>query len=76
MTITVLYSCTLCGTRDQTLAVPARASEEDVRPWMTRTIALVGADHHQRHPDCIARELHDLKIPMSGAEWIGGPAIQ
>ena len=74
--ITVRYSCTLCGVRDRTLAVPAREEAENVVVWMERTIGLVGADHHKQQPGCIARQLHDLKIPMDGAEWIGGPAIQ
>jgi hypothetical protein len=76
ITITVMYSCTLCGNRDTPVKVPARESEMPVVEWMERTIALVGADHHRTNPRCIARQLHDLKIPISGAEWVGGPPIQ
>ncbi len=73
--IPVRYSCTLCGTLKQTVQVPAREQHEDLKRWMDKTIRLLGKDHHARSPLCMPKELHDLMIPVDGAEWIGGPPI-
>lgn len=76
MNITVTYSCTLCDVRDEKLEVPARESYEvPVVGWMKHTITLVAQHHRSRFPRCRARKLHDLKIPMDNAEWIGGPPL-
>ena len=36
----------------------------------------VGADHHLRSPECLSDHLQNLKIPITGADRVGGPAIQ
>lgn len=77
MNIVVMYSCTLCGVRDVRAELPARESPDvPVVTWMHDTIARIAQHHREQHPNCIAKQLHDLKIPMDGREWIGGPAIQ
>lgn len=76
LTITIQYSCVLCGIRDASVRVPARASDEDVERWVNMAIRATSDDHKQRSPDCKTRTLQNLKIPMDGAEWIGGPAVQ
>lgn len=75
VTIRVRYSCPDCGLKKVVCEVPARG-EEDVRIWMEATIASVGADHQRRSPRCHPTQLHDLMIPMTGADRIGGPNIQ
>lgn len=78
MRISVLYSCILCGLRDITVHVPARMDPdaEDVVRWMEDVVLVaIGNDHHLRSPHCPTRRLQDLKIPITGAEWIGGPPI-
>ena len=75
MDITVLYSCALCGLDRAPCSVPVRR-DEDVRLWMDATIRLVAANHAYRSPDCTAQQLSDLMIPMTGADRMGGPAVQ
>lgn len=76
ITLKVMYSCHLCGLHDAPVFVPARESEENVKPWIDRTILLLAKDHAARRPGCRPRQLHDLKIPITGAGWIGGPPLQ
>lgn len=75
MMIEVFYSCPDCGLHRVRCEVPARG-EEDVIVWMNVTIVHIGADHRRRSPDCHPTELHDVMIPMTGANKIGGPAVQ
>lgn len=72
LTITVLYSCDLCGLTDAHCDVPAR-EDEDVLVWMEQTIQLVAANHHRRSPLCRPKTLKNLMIPMTGRDRIGGP---
>jgi hypothetical protein len=76
ITIPVQYSCVLCGVKDYTIQVPARAEADDLIIWMQATIALIAQDHRATHPDCLSATLQDLKIPIDGAEWVGGPPVQ
>lgn len=77
MNIVVQYSCTVCAVRDVKVEVPVRESPDvDVVQWMKQTIARVAGHHRNLHPYCLAKALHDLKIPMQGVEWVGGPPIQ
>lgn len=77
MTINVMYSCTLCALIDASVTVPARESEtKPVVEWVEETIKLIAADHARRSPLCRPKQLHNLKIPIEGAEWVGGPPIQ
>jgi hypothetical protein len=75
MTITVRYSCYDCGLTKVSCVVPAR-EDEDVLVWMDQTLRRLAADHDQRSPSCHPTMLHDLMIPMSHADRIGGPPLQ
>jgi hypothetical protein len=74
MTIMVRYSCPACGLKDVQVDVPARG-EEDVIAWMDQTFHAIGADHRQRSPNCRPERLVDVKVPMAGADRIGGPSV-
>lgn len=74
-TIIVRYSCTLCALIDASLTVQARTSEEDIKQWMDKLIVQLSDDHRRRSPGCHPKQLHNVKIPMDGAAWIGGPPI-
>lgn len=76
LTITVLYSCEGCGTKDRGVAVTCRAQHEDVRVWMDQTVVrTLAKDHRARHPTCQATVMQEIKVPMSGRQWVGGPAV-
>ena len=74
-TITLIYTCVPCGLHNVTLNVKAR-QEESVTEWMDSILPLIAQDHSSRSPRCIARELTNLKIPITNAEKIGGVTIQ
>jgi hypothetical protein len=74
-TIKVRYSCDLCGLKDIEVEVPMRGNE-DVLQWMDNTIIHLGQDHMQRSPRCFPDKLVRVMIPITGAEKIGGPAVQ
>lgn len=73
VTITVLYSCHLCGLTDIPVPVPAR-TDEDVLVWMEQTGGLLSRDHDQRSPLCHPDKLSNVKIPMTGTDRVGGAA--
>lgn len=77
MLIEVRYSCWACNLRKVSCSVPTRG-EEDVITWMKATIAHLAEDHRRRSPDCtpVDNMLHDIMIPISGANKVGGPAVQ
>lgn len=75
MTITVLYSCDLCGLKRIPLEVKAR-DEEDVVTWMDNVVMLLGLDHRRRSPHCHPKSLTNVMIPMTGSTKIGGPVVQ
>jgi hypothetical protein len=73
--ITVMYSCAGCGVHRVSVAVPARG-DEPVVDWMEKTLMVtLGFDHSARSPFCESRSMSELMIPMTGAECIGGPAL-
>lgn len=72
-TITIKYSCTLCGLKDIDVTIPARYANDDVVHWMSDVGIYLSEDHAMRSPSCHPTSLQDVKIPMDGAEWIGGP---
>ncbi len=76
MTIRCLYSCEGCGLKDQGVDVPARVGDEDVVAWMERTVLLLSNDHRRRSFGCHPKTLQEVKIPIVGADRIGGPSIQ
>jgi len=72
----IRYSCKVCGLKDIEIQIPFRDSNEDVVKWMeSKVIPATGADHRRRSPLCMTQELSDLKIPITGAEYVGGPCV-
>jgi hypothetical protein len=72
--IEVRYTCRLCGVHDARVAIKARG-EEDVKTWMDQTmIQAVARDHSKRSPRCPATSISEVKIPITGADKIGGVA--
>lgn len=71
--ITVLYSCELCGIIDKPVQVPAREHHEiDVAHWMREVVGRsISLDHEQASPTCHPKSLTNIKVPLSGAEFIG-----
>lgn len=77
LTIRVQYSCALCGVQNGSVDVPARMSDDDnVVHWVEQICGnAIGQDHRRRSPTCPARKISEVKIPIDGAERVGGPAI-
>jgi hypothetical protein len=73
--IRCLYSCVLCDSLDIAVDVPARG-EEDAAAWMETVTMKIGEDHQRRNPLCRATKIDTLKIPITGANKIGGEPIQ
>lgn len=77
MNINVKYSCDECGLEKAECEVPARAEDTDVRFWVEYICgSAVRVDHYRRSPGCRANTISNLMIPISGADFIGGPAKQ
>lgn len=74
--LTVLYTCDSCGVSDRGVSVAAREADEDVVAWVGQVAVLVGRDHARVSPDCHVETLTNLKIPVSGADHIGGVTKQ
>ena len=74
LTIRVLYTCRACGLADIGVDVPARELE-DVTDWLKTTAQLCGDDHCSRNPAC-SHLFVDVKIPVSGADRVGGATVQ
>jgi hypothetical protein len=75
VTIRARYSCQGCGLADVGVDVPAR-EDEDVCVWMNATVQKLAADHRRRSPRCRANAFQEVKIPITGADRVGGPSIQ
>lgn len=75
-TISILYSCHQCGLNDVAVAVRLREPHEDVLRWMDLVGLELSRDHDMKSPGCRITSLSEVKIPVTGAEYIGGPAIQ
>jgi hypothetical protein len=73
-TIEVQYSCPDCALVDVGVHVQAR-TDEDVREWMDQTVQAVNADHAQRSRACRPQRIGNLKIPIEGADRVGGPVV-
>jgi len=74
--VTLRYSCRLCGLNDVSAEVPAREREaEPVEAWLNAAMLFLASDHRKRSPGCKPASLQDIKIPMTGVEWIGGPVV-
>ncbi len=74
-TVSIRYSCHLCGIEKAAVDVPARG-EEDLEKWMAVMIHALGNDHQKRSPNCHPQSLSDIMIPMTGTDRVGGPVIQ
>jgi hypothetical protein len=72
-TVTIKYSCPLCGLVDIDVTIPARFEEDDVVVWMKDVGVYLSEDHSLRSPECHPAALKDIKIPIGDAKWIGGP---
>jgi len=74
--IQVLYTCDGCNLKDAKVAVPARTTE-DVVTWTQKIMAqAIADDHFRRSPHCYSKTMATVKIPITGANKIGGPALQ
>jgi hypothetical protein len=71
-TIRCLYSCSSCGLKNQAVQVPSRG-EESVTDWMENTfMPAISRDHSSRSPHCMSGTMTEVKIPIEGADKIGG----
>lgn len=71
-TVTVKFSCALCGLKDVAVQVRARASEdEDIADWMNVLARAVGIRHGQLSLLCESKEIKNLKIPVDRDKWLG-----
>ncbi len=74
--ITVRYSCRGCGLENVPCDVPEREQGSDVCAWAETILGQALADDHiRRSPDCMSRAC-DVMIPITGAQYLGGPAVQ
>lgn len=72
-TITVRYTCRMCGIVDAHVPVKVRG-EEDVVQWVGVVVKALTSDHFRRHPWCRATKLDEVKIPVpDGAKRVGDP---
>lgn len=72
----VQYSCAECGLRNVMVLIPYRESNRDVCNWMEdEVIVRLGKDHAERSPHCHPVALKEIKIPITGSDWIGGPKV-
>jgi hypothetical protein len=76
-TITIRYTCALCGLIKVEVPVRVRG-EEDIVTWL-ETVAMVAisADHRHRSPFCQSKRLDSMEVPMPpGVQTVGGPIVQ
>lgn len=64
------YKCS-CMSAAASIHVVPRDQAEDIREFMTRVQAALGADHRRRSPFCAATTVEYAKIPVDG-DLIGG----
>lgn len=74
VTVTVLYSCHLCGLIKIPVEVKARG-EENISAWMDFLGHALADDHQKRNPNCHPKTFSSVMIPMAGTDKVGGPAI-
>lgn len=73
---TILYSCPQCGLKNCEVKVPYREASEDVVAWVKQVVEIVlASDHRERSPTCRTDKLCEVKIPITGVGWIGGPPL-
>lgn len=76
MTITCTYCCVLCKAKDVKVEVPVRTTDQTIQYWMEKVCvpALVRA-HRWRNWLCKPKVLTHIKIPVTGAAYVGGPVV-
>lgn len=72
--LTVFYSCHDCKLVKVPVQVPERENE-DIKTWMDALLHLLAQHHRRVSPYCFPKHLHDLMIPVTGADKIGRPAV-
>lgn len=74
--IEVIYSCFACSVIEQKVMVPARGPEDDVVHWVKNILGhAIDLDHSTRSPHCRAETMDHVKIPITGADKIGGAPV-
>lgn len=73
--IEIQYDCRVCGVGFRPFVMRERRADEDVIAWTKYAAECCGAHHLHVAPGCPCREV-DLKIPISGADRIGGAPRQ
>ncbi len=71
--IDVRYTCDGCGIIDRIVIVTERKPGELIGDWMDHMRHALARDHRAMSPNCLATEIKQVKIPMSGRRNIGGP---
>lgn len=62
----VKYSCSGCGIEKVEVKVPERLRSLDIAFWLEQVVARhIGDDHLRRSPNCQAKTMQDLMIPIS-----------
>lgn len=74
--IKILYTCNLCGLLKVQIEVEPREAGQELMDWMEKMTLILCADHERRSPDCHPEKMSEVLIPIDGARYIGGPAIQ
>ncbi len=63
--ITVKYTCDACGIKDRDVIVPDRGTFDDVVVYVRDVIGgCIGDDHKLTSPNCRAKTITNLKIPI------------
>lgn len=74
-TIKCIYSCKACGLKKVAVPVPVREQGQDLMVWMNTLMMSLGGDHFKRSPHCKTTSLDEVMIPITGANQVGGPAV-
>lgn len=67
-TVTVLYSCELCGIELRAVQVSERRSNEDAVDYLEKAAGVVFADHKLKSPHCSMPAITQLRIPYFDGE--------
>lgn len=68
------YTCEECGLEKVEIPVRARRIGEDVVAWVNDAVTpAISASHAGRSPDCDAKTITQVRIPIAGSKVIGRP---
>jgi len=70
--LTIFYTCDSCGINERPINVKAREKDENIVRWIEQVTICISNDHSRVSPDCRAERMTNVKIPISGADQIGG----